>query len=87
MRCSISKVKIEFRFVDIDSNPICSSKTNKYSENAKSRKALVSMYIQKINIICLLLNNIGGRRSQVVTCWASDSWVASSNPLGGKFRH
>ena len=29
----------------------------------------------------------GGRRSPAVACWASDHWVASSNPLGGKFRH
>ena len=26
-------------------------------------------------------------RSPVVACWASDHWVASSNPLRGKFRH
>ena len=30
---------------------------------------------------------IGGRRSLAVACWASDHWVASSNPLRGKFRH
>ena len=29
----------------------------------------------------------GGRRSPAVACWASDHWVASSNPLGWKFRH
>ena len=29
----------------------------------------------------------GGRRSTAVACWASDHWVASSNPLRGKFRH
>ena len=29
----------------------------------------------------------GRRRSPVVACWASDHWVASSNPLRGKFRH
>ena len=34
---------------------------------------------------CSLHNT--GRRSPVVACWASDHWVASSNPLGGKFRH
>ena len=28
-----------------------------------------------------------GRRSPAVACWASDHWVASSNPLRGKFRH
>ena len=28
----------------------------------------------------------GGRRSPAVACWASDHWVASSNPLGGQFR-
>ena len=30
---------------------------------------------------------LGGRRSPAVACWASDHWVASSNPLRGKFRH
>ena len=29
----------------------------------------------------------GGRRSPAVACWASDHWVASSNPLQGKFHH
>ena len=29
----------------------------------------------------------GGRLSPAVACWASDHWVASSNPLRGKFRH
>ena len=29
----------------------------------------------------------GGRRSPAVACWASDHWVASSNPLRGKFCH
>ena len=29
----------------------------------------------------------GGRRSPAVACWASDHWVASSNPLRGMFRH
>ena len=29
----------------------------------------------------------GGRRSPAVACWASDHWVASSNPLGASFRH
>ena len=29
----------------------------------------------------------GGHRSPAVACWASDHWVASSNPLWGKFRH
>ena len=27
----------------------------------------------------------GGRRSPVVACWASDHWVAGSNPLRGSF--
>ena len=30
---------------------------------------------------------MGGRRSPAVACWASDHWVASSNPLRGNFRH
>ena len=31
--------------------------------------------------------NGGGRCSPAEVCWAPDHWVASSNPLGGKFRH
>ena len=31
--------------------------------------------------------SVGGRRSPAVACWASDHWVASSNPLRGKFRN
>ena len=31
--------------------------------------------------------HMGGRPSPAVACWASDHWVASSNPLRGKFRH
>ena len=33
------------------------------------------------------LNYRGGHRSPAVACWASDHWVASSNPLRGKFHH
>ena len=33
------------------------------------------------------LRTAGGRRSPAVACWASDQWVASSNPVRGKFRH
>ena len=35
----------------------------------------------------LIPSSEGGRRSPAVACWASDHWVASSNPLRGKFRH
>ena len=34
-----------------------------------------------------IVPTVGGRRSPAVACWASDHWVASSNPLRGKFRH
>ena len=34
-----------------------------------------------------LADRLGGRRSPAVACCASDHWVASSNPLRGKFRH
>ena len=34
-----------------------------------------------------LVLHVGGRGSPVVASWASDHWVASSNPLRGKFRH
>ena len=29
----------------------------------------------------------GGRRSPAVACWASDNWIASSNPLRDMFRN
>ena len=38
-------------------------------------------------IMDLHCGSYGGRRSPAVACWASDHWVASSNPLRGKFRH
>ena len=31
----------------------------------------------------LLFCDLGGYRSPAVACWASDHWVASSNPLRG----
>ena len=39
------------------------------------------------NISHLFISLSGGRRSPAVACWASDDWVASSNPLRGKFCH
>ena len=46
-------------------------------------------YIKYIS--CEILNSTltltGGRRSPAVAFWASDHWVASSNPPRGKFRH
>ena len=39
------------------------------------------------NLDLLKVNTRGGRRSPAVACWASDHWVASLNPLRGKFRH
>ena len=44
-----------------------------------------SMYTNHLTIYSMFFK--GGRRSPAVACWASDHWVASSNPLGGKFRH
>ena len=39
-------------------------------------------------IMFRMLTNLKGRHhSPAVACWASDHWVASSNPLRGKFRH
>ena len=43
------------------------------------------LYNNIIMFVCYIF--IGGRRSPAVACWASDHWVASSNPLGGKFCH
>ena len=49
----------------------------------KVRYHLIFMYI----LMCLPQTHYCGRRSPAVACWASDHWVASSNPLRGKFRH
>ena len=46
-------------------------------------KNLIKLYLQNINPS----PRPGGRRSPAVACWASDHWVASSNPLRGKFPH
>ena len=35
----------------------------------------------------LPLDMMGGRGSPEVVCWASDHWVAGSNPLRGMFYH
>ena len=49
--------------------------------------------VARLCIVCMFISNYfpiinkGGRRSPAVACWASDHWVASSNPLRGKFRH
>ena len=40
-----------------------------------------------ISILPVFSKILGGRRSPAIACWASDHWVASSNPLRGKFRH
>ena len=40
-----------------------------------------------IKLLVFLKIKSGGRRSPAVACWASDHWVASSNPLWGKFCH
>ena len=53
----------------------------------------VDMIIHTISrvFICYYISSSfscpSGRRSPAVACWASDHWVASSNPLRGKFRH
>ena len=47
--------------------------------------ANMSSTLQTANLSSTL--QMGGRRSPAVACWASDHWVASSNPLRGKFRH
>ena len=44
----------------------------------------VAMDLLDVSVISA---SLGGRRSPAVACWASDHWVASSNPLRGKFRH
>ena len=45
-----------------------------------------NVLLMKLNEGCLM-PPLGGRRSPAVACWASDHWVASSNPLRDKFRH
>ena len=70
---------------------LCTCEIRKQSDN----NFLVQIQDMK-NIIFLYLGGPGGalrrthgggRRSPAVACWASDHWVASSNPLRGKFRH
>ena len=46
-----------------------------------------SIIDKNIYFIFILKQKLCGRRSPAVACWASDQWVASSNPLRGKFRH
>ena len=47
---------------------------------------VIIRFIQQAGLLFDLVYR-GGRRSPAVACWASDHWVASSNPLRGKFRH
>ena len=50
-------------------------------------------YLMLNRSICIIIwdgsppDLIGGRRSPAVACWASDHWVARSNPLRGNFCH
>ena len=73
---------------------------SKRSCNTFSSTSVCGIYIAYINTykpstcrpshaICPRSSTLmyGGRRSPVVACWVSDHWVASSNPLRGKFRH
>ena len=41
--------------------------------------------IANVIYLCSHDLDVGGRRSPAVACWASDHWVASSNPLRGSF--
>ena len=57
---------------------------------AKSIRDAIYLIISKAAMMygaITLMTREGGRRSPAVACWASDHWVASSNPLRGKFRH
>ena len=51
------------------------------------RAALIEIFKNQKNLRFSFAFNQGGRRSPAVACWASDHWVASSNPLRGKCRH
>ena len=55
--------------------------------NASSGLGAADVVAAKSDTTVLLSRGGGGRRSPAVACWASDHWVASSNPLRGKFRH
>ena len=48
--------------------------------------SIIDVLYGRINLF-LSIESFGGRRSPAVACWASDHWVAGSNPLRGKFRH
>ena len=60
------------------------------SVNLKTKVKLNSLFEYSSGVCNLYVLSgyyLGGRRSPAVACWASDHWVASSNPLRGKFRH
>ena len=48
---------------------------------------LCPLFLSGIDMLEDIYIASGGHRSPAVACWASDYWVASSNPLRGKFRH
>ena len=48
---------------------------------------ICALYVAYMYMYIIISHTQGGRRSPAVACWASDHWVASSNPLRGKFRH
>ena len=70
---------------------LCSiNATNKYITVFDQWHQLIHYCVRSMpptNTLRCSTNATGGRRSPVVACWASDHWVASSNPLRGKFRH
>ena len=58
--------------------------------NTNLQAVAVSLSMHRAITLCSVYippSYAGGRRSPAVACWASDHWVASSNPLWGKFRH
>ena len=72
--------------------PIYKAKFRDYITNYRPISLLSNLSKVLENVVykrlySFLTHNIGGRRSPAVVCWASDHWVASSNPLRGKFRH
>ena len=47
----------------------------------------ILVFVIQLLLLMFLVYMPGGRRSPAVACWASDHWVACSNPLRDKFRH
>ena len=65
---------------------MCMSCVHAYVVHSCVCRAFMRMSYIHAYVVCSCVCR-GGRRSPAVAFWASDHWVASLNPLRGKFRH